>query len=55
MLSLIHIYIFDPAYYAVVRLESPEALANLVADAVDYYQPADSQDTEFQKPYRLSC
>jgi hypothetical protein len=35
---------FDPAYYAVVRLESPEALANLVADAVDYYQPADSQE-----------
>jgi hypothetical protein len=35
---------FNPEYFAVVRLEAPEALANLVADAVDYYQPADSQE-----------
>src|ERR1017187_6027499 len=35
---------FTPEDFAVVRIETPEQIANLCADAVDTYQPVNSQE-----------
>ena len=35
---------FDPGNYAMVRAENPETIAHLRADAIDFYQPVNSQE-----------
>ena len=35
---------FDPGNYAMVRAENPETIAHLRADALDFYQPVNSQE-----------
>jgi len=35
---------FDPGNYAMVRAENPETIANLRADAIDFYKPVNSQE-----------
>ena len=35
---------FNPTGFAILRVETPETLANLRADAIARYQPADSQE-----------
>jgi hypothetical protein len=37
-------YTFNSEYFAIVRLESPEIIANLRDDAVAFYQPVNSQE-----------
>ena len=37
-------YVFDPGKFAVIRVEDVEKVAALRADAVDFYQPVNSQE-----------
>src|SRR5205823_10025209 len=37
-------YSFDPGNYVMVRAENPQTLANLRADALDFYKPVNSQE-----------
>ena len=37
-------FTFDPGKYAIVRIEDPETLAALRADAIAYYKPVNPQD-----------
>ena len=47
-------FTFDPGKYAVVRVEDPEMLAALRADAIAYYKPVNSQERGFWKWYLLN-
>ena len=47
-------YVFDPGKFAVIRVEDVEKVAALRADAVDFYQPVNSQERGFWKWYLLN-